>query len=500
VILQPLSYPSVTTKLENGINNYFNLRNSSIVETILKVASYATLILPLIVLALQWYLKASSPIIIAPVSVIAPIPLDAKIEAVIGQTPAFNGYRIGRSTPYEGITLTTPTIRPANLLLHAIFGNGCTTLPGSGELFRFTRPHKGLRDQINNTPPEQVVEVSARGVPGKIGEVDVPDLASLYGEKTFKISYKELQGTLASRRVYCAPSLPMLFYQGLKAAMQQDQIVILPGNDQTPCKTGDFPTPACQAFLKQVRLNPTKWGFHSADDCEKMFTLSLYQLGSFVVKTEDFRILLDQNGKLREREPGQPDAIRLINLCGIRGLSQTPGDINRQIMKETFQTGLQAAGDGFFILPAVGMGIWGGDPDLYWRALLDAVVDCQAPIEKIFINPGHQQTQRGSYRGCNGNEFNHIFGEYLDRYKNDPASYAKLQNIINLHAKSTDIVHLAQHLKAAYPNKSVSLVNASDPDVTLGNHVGQYVNNLNHPYTTEENLSALGTNPLLIIY
>ncbi len=42
--------------------------------------------------------------------------------------------------------------------------------------------------------------------------------------------------------------------------------------------------------------------------------------------------------------------------------------------------------------------------------------------------------------------------------------------------------------------------NASDPDVTLGNHVGEYVNNLDHPPTTEENYTALGTNGLCFEY
>jgi len=49
-------------------------------------------------------------------------------------------------------------------------------------------------------------------------------------------------------------------------------------------------------------------------------------------------------------------------------------------------------------------------------------------------------------------------------------------------------------LKQDHPGKTVSLVNASDPDVTLGNHVGEYVNKLCHADTTEENLTALGTN------
>jgi hypothetical protein len=47
-----------------------------------------------------------------------------------------------------------------------------------------------------------------------------------------------------------------------------------------------------------------------------------------------------------------------------------------------------------------------------------------------------------------------------------------------------------------YPDRVVSLLNASDPDVTLGFHVGEYVNNFPHCSTTEENYTAIGTNGL----
>ncbi|MGE0199045.1 MAG: hypothetical protein AB7S94_09860, partial [Simkaniaceae bacterium] len=47
-----------------------------------------------------------------------------------------------------------------------------------------------------------------------------------------------------------------------------------------------------------------------------------------------------------------------------------------------------------------------------------------------------------------------------------------------------------------FPDRVVALQNASDPDVTLGYHVGEYVNNLSHPSTTEENYSAIWSNCL----
>jgi hypothetical protein len=43
----------------------------------------------------------------------------------------------------------------------------------------------------------------------------------------------------------------------------------------------------------------------------------------------------------------------------------------------------------------------------------------------------------------------------------------------------------------------VSIFNASDPDVTLGNHVTEYMNNRPHGApTTEEHYSMMGTNGL----
>ena len=51
-------------------------------------------------------------------------------------------------------------------------------------------------------------------------------------------------------------------------------------------------------------------------------------------------------------------------------------------------------------------------------------------------------------------------------------------------------------MKEANPDKTVALFNASDPDVTLGDHVGEYVNNMGSAPTTEENYAAAGTSGL----
>jgi hypothetical protein len=164
-------------------------------------------------------------------------------------------------------------------------------------------------------------------------------------------------------------------------------------------------------------------------------------------------------------------------------------------MTENFKTDLIAAENGVAIFPAVGMGIWGGDPDLYWRAFLDAVIS-QENLDVICVNPGHQMTRTGKYTGCRGEEFQTILDEYKTCYANDPKARIRLEKILNLYESQKDIVQLAHQLKLAYPEKIISLFNASDPDVSLGYHVGEYVNNWPHTITTEENYTAMGSNGL----
>jgi hypothetical protein len=487
-----------TQKLQNFAEGYFDLKNSSLLETALKVISYATLIIPAIVLAIRTALRylESAPKI---GQVLTP-----EIQAVLDQTPEFAGYRIGQGTPYAGSTLTSATIRPANLFFRALLGDNSTTMPGSGELFAFRAPPEQIRAQITQADPHGIVAFSAAGTPGQTfsrttgRRVDIPDLAALYGPATYRLSNQEIQSTLESQKIYTAPMLPLPFYRALKQAMIQDGIVTLPGNDGGPRKVNQLATPACVALLANVIDHFADYGFSSRVDCDRILNLTLYQLGSLVIKTEDYRIFLDGNGKIRERNPGAQDAIRLINACGIRGIHATPSPDNKTIMTQAFQVALRSAENGFVVFPAVGMGVWGGDPDLYWRAFLDAVIESGTPLEQIFVNPGHQTTRNGIFNGHNGNEFQLILDEYRTNAQRaqDTAAIANLAKVTNLFERKTDLVHLSHNLKVAFPDKTVSLFNASDPDVTLGNHVGEYVNNLDHATTTEENYTALGTNGL----
>ncbi len=424
-------------------------------------------------------------------------------DSILQQAPPFKGYKIGEGTPYPDTSLLSLSIRPANLFYQALLGPGAVTKPGSGKLFAFRRPFREIRRQINEADPNSVVSFTAKGIPAKIHSharavTDVPDLATLHGDAVYRISYGELASTLASQKIFVAPTLPLPFYQALKEALLQDGIVTLPVDRGHPVKLSAVKSRFARVLVKDAAKNFQKYGFQTKQDCLDLLDLTFYQLGALVVKREDFRIFIDGNGKILERNPGDPDAIRLINACGIRGIQSTPQTkiSNRTIMKETFQTALTAAESGLAIFPAVGMGVWQGDPDLYWRAFLDAVSGMPPELEQIFVNPGHQPTPYWRYQGCKGEEFQSILAEYRKRYAKDPKALANLNKIINLFEKKTDVVQFARLLKKAYPDKIVSLFNASDPDVTLGNHVGEYVNHLGDCTTTEENDTALGTNGL----
>jgi hypothetical protein len=493
---------SLTERATNWVEGYFDLTQSAF-ATMLKVISYATVIIPIIMLIAKIAIRFSETL---PMPHLVPFESsDSPIKAAIDKTPEFAGYAIGQGTPYAGATLTSATVRPSNLLFDALFGPNSTTLPGSGQLFAFNTAQGAIRNQLDARNGDEIISVNAAGKAGQIysratgGRVDIPDLADLYGPATCRFSINEIREILRSQRISLAPLLPRQFYMALKNAMLLDGIVTLPGNDGAPIKVSELRTPYCRALIENAQDNPRDFGFVSRADCDRLLELSLYQLGSLAVKAEDFHILIDSNGKIRERNPGDRDSIRLINACGIRGIHRTPSPLNKTIMTQAFQTALHSAESGYVIVPAVGMGVWGGDPDLYWRAFLDAVEAGGAPLEQIFVNPGHQTTRTGGpYNGHNGNEFQIILDEYRARaaQSGNAAAAANLGKIVNLFDKKTDIVHLSQNLKAAFPDKIISLVNASDPDVTLGNHVGEYVNNLDHPATTEENYTALGTNGL----
>lgn len=500
----PLSFGDA---VQNFAERYFDLKGSPFWVSALKVASYATLIIPAIVLAIKLAMRCArqerkveaNPALdrISLRRGAAP-PLDPAISAVLDRTPPFRGYQIGAGTRFQDVLLAFNP-RPANLFFEALLGPDPTTQPGSGQIFAFRQMQGAIREEIFEQDPAAVVLFSAAGKRGRAGAREVADLREVFGNGVFRMSYGEIQQTLNSQKIFAAPMMPLLFYKALKQALIRDGVRTLPGEGGRPVRFSDTVLPYCQALIAEVRQDPGRFGFGSARDAEAFMNLTFYQMGALVVKREDFRIFLDGEGRIREREVGEADAIRLINACGIRGIHATPSPANRQIVEQTFATALQAAESGYVVFPAVGMGVWGGDPDLYWRAFLDAVVREGAPFDRIFVNPGHQTTRTGGpFNGYSGEEFQIILDETIRRYQaaGNEGAVANLKKIVNLFDRRTDVVHLSSELKAAHPDRIVSLFNASDPDVTLGNHVGEYVNRIGGAATTEENYTALGTNGL----
>ncbi len=436
---------------------------------------------------------------------------EAKWASILASCPEFKEYRIGQGTSFEG-GISGLSIRPANLLFASLGVE--TTMPGSSSLFSFINPGM-VRDQIQRAHPDLVVEVSAvgkkcrqHGSRGQVLHENAP-LESLFGTNTCRISYQELQDTLRSQKIYCSAMLPKEIYQGLKQALLEDHVVTLPGKDATPCKLKDLPGRACQAFIASL---PKSSFFTSVlTQLPGFLDLSIYQLGAMVVKTEDYYLLTDGNGQLFSRQVGDQDVIRLINACGIRGIAATSGDINTRIMQSTFEAALYAATGGFVVFPAVGMGVWRGGPEVYWPAFLAAVESSKADdLETIFVNPRHQRTTFGPYQGSDGSELAVLLAERIQHLSvsiestgdaalkmRNQKSLKNLQKIVNLYENKTDLLQLAYQLKRGFPEATVSIFNASDPDVTLGNHVTEYSNNCPHPApTTEEHYSMMGTNGL----
>lgn len=395
------------------------------------------------------------------------------------------------------LILTAVSLRPSNFFFEALGVK--TTLPGSGSLFAYVDP-MATAERIASLKDDDEIAFTAKGkqVQVKHQKIASPpfDATEVYGDATYRLSGKEIKETLESQKIFLSPSMPKDFYAGLKAAMFKDKWATLPGHEGKMYTMERLAKGkgAVAAFLQQqAKANPNFYA--------KIKSLTIYELGSMVVKSEDFHVFVDGNGKILERQPDSNDHLRLISACGIRGFSvtKTPKEKLKEIMKDTFKTALAASESGFVLFPAVGMGVWGGDPHIYWPAFLEAVLESDQQFDQIFVNPGHKPTgahyKSKDFAGSwNGDEFQHFMRLYADHPR-----FARLQMIQDLTAPNStgkDLVQLGRELKREFPDKIVSIFNASDPDVTLGNHVGEYVNNWPHTNTTEENFTALGSNGL----
>lgn len=205
-------------------------------------------------------------------------------------------------------------------------------------------------------------------------------LQSIYGKNSYTMTYSEIAHILDSHTIFTGPSLPPQFYYHFKQAMKQDQIVTLPVTDERPMTLQQLQDntsyPHTRRFLQRVATDPKTYGF--TDNFPQTLQLTLYELGYFVVKREDFHVFLDHDLKIisRDPDPKQPNkyVLRLISMCGVRCLPATGTDvvITPSTIKEAFLTAFQAAESGFLVLPSMGMWMGDGRGDLtvYWRAFL----------------------------------------------------------------------------------------------------------------------------------
>jgi hypothetical protein len=416
--------------------------------------------------------------------------MEQNISKMLLKAPKFTHYKVGAGTKYESI-LTGLTVRPANLFYAAMFkgSNFSTTLPGSSDLFAFNDP-EGVKKFIASRKPEETFSFTAKGVKGVVCTrfglgTNCSDMSDILGSNTYEMSFGEVQETLKSQKIFLTETMPKKFYQGLKKAMLLDGIVILPH-----CGVGRWSSKYCKNFIESVKGDPSAFGF-TKDTLTEFLELSTYQIGSMVIKTEDYRIFMDGEGKIFPRKSGENDAFTLINACGIRDFHRDRDENdakNFKIMKNTFKTSLFAANGGFIVFPAVGMGVWKGDPGIYWPAFLEAVVESGGELKTVFINPGHAPSY-GTFQGCDGNELDIIMKQHVLKYQDDQVATTNLKKIRNLYNEKIDVLQLSHELKKLYPDENISLFNASDPDVTLGYHVGEYTNNCPHTSTTEEVLA-----------
>lgn len=389
------------------------------------------------------------------------IQMPEGLRQIINDAPDFNEYMITLPNRTQS-SLLLRKVRPANLFFKAI-GVPVTMPNRSGDpLFAISNNHTAIRRYLESRVHE-TVDITASG-----------KLARVYGDRHYRISFQEVVDTLNSQEICLSPLVPLDFYRGLKAAMLQDGMVEVPKT-----KLRDYRTGSTGAFLQQHRDN-------------SILNYTFYELGTQIVKIEDYRIFVDERVQLLERGAGANDALRLINMCGIRPNDDEPIPLtssgSHNLMSNAFRTALAAANNGIIIFPAVGIEGRDGDPELYWKAFFYALVsspEMNDALEYVCVNPGLEESTR---------KFLELLAFYKTRYQGDQDKLAKLNKVIYL--PKQDILQLAHRLKLAYSDKTISVVNASDPDVTLGNHVGEYVNTRIEMFTTEENFTAMGTNGL----
>lgn len=280
------------------------------------------------------------------------------------------------------------------------------------------------------------------------------------------------------------------FYTTLESFLIEDGLAELPpieGHDDLALHTS--------RFLKTVERSPSSYGFQGLIHFQQFRKLSLDQIRQLVLHTypED-----SSHDKPLINQGHLPDAIQLVNMCGLKDshLRAISDDCQQMILRAAFKTALIACEQGMTLFPAVGLADGTGNPDLYWRAFLDAVKDTPTHLDWIGVNPEHSPTLYGIYKGSTGQEFQTILSEYIKEAKatKNSSAIANLGKISNLYSQRKDLLQLARELKKVYPRTRLSLINGSNPDALLGNRIGAQVNQITRQCTdSEANYTALGT-------
>jgi hypothetical protein len=412
--------------------------------------------------------------------------LKAILESSIEQSAVFNQYKV--KFMLDGVPKEVPVTyflkRPANFFF-ADMGLRVTPPSRTPELFAITDIDTSeLKLLRKNTVSAKASAwdftqfcVPYKNMFNKTGcnMVNVAE-RDVYGPGEFKLSCEEIMDIINDQNIYLCPSLSYDDYINLKVLLK-DYITIYE----------DKNSPISGYKLNiGVQLQP-------------------YDFGTMVVKKDNFWVFVDDDGHIMNRDPGSKDCLKLISACGIRSFARSFGDGSGfqkicNLMYDTFQTIFKACGkDSVLVMSAIGMGVWKGRGVCYWRSFLHAVMRAKIIPKAILINPAHQPhfhddvfkdlQYTAPKTPENGEEFKEYLELFWDRIRNP--------NLKRIRIMDKDIVSVARNLRSSLDQTiDVCILNASDPDVTLGNHVGEYVNNVPHTSTTEENFAAIGTSGL----
>lgn len=436
------------------------------------------------------------------------------LDEGIRETPKFNFYTlIPADQKVMQSRITSWDTRPVHLLFRAL-GIKFSTVPADVSTFIWYG-FEQAKSQLEKL--DGILSVQANKDDWVIGWIRLENNAftteysketQVYGDRVFEIHADEVRQIVESQRIFLSPLIPKKFFMEFEKALFEDSQTnrVYPwiprlGNSPISLNFDDLIGETniyyaqLNALGKQVDQNPGEYGFNP-EQYEIFKGLSLYQIGSMVVRRQDAILLVNERYQLRERKAGDNDVFRMIDISGIRDFHSTHTDrsLLREIMKNAFKTGLAAAEEGVIIFPAIGLGVWQGDPELYWGALLDAIIESPVIFKAIMINPAHQKLIR--FQNKAGEEFETMLGAKLVSEELTDEQKEKLSKVKNLFKRQTDILLLAHELKRRFPNTQISIVNASDPDVVLGGITGEYAFHRNHPHTTEENFANVTTNAL----